>query len=313
MDVGGTMDPYFEPVSQLLTALHEDHGLRDFQPYYFHNCIYDHVYTQRAHDARRRGADRRRAAQARQPLEGASSSATPPCTRPSCSSPTATSTRASASPTAGHRLAAPHRRALRSQRVDQSRRHSRTGTAPHRPPHPPPLPDVPPERRRPRPGDAGAGRRARRRVGDGRRRAGTPSRSPWPPLRASSRPPSSLPIPLLALIVVLAWGVVASSSTRPRPAHRRRRRQPHRPLRSRGRVAARPRPRPPAVVQRRHRLGTVGRRARGHPDRGLGAARGGRPRTGAAAGAGRRGARTTARVPRLRHQRGMAAAGPRWS
>lgn len=45
MDVGGTMDPYFEPVSQLLTALHEDRGLRDFQPYYFHNCIYDHIYS----------------------------------------------------------------------------------------------------------------------------------------------------------------------------------------------------------------------------------------------------------------------------
>lgn len=44
MDVGGTMDPYFEPVSQLLTALHEDHSLREFEPYYFHNCIYDHVY-----------------------------------------------------------------------------------------------------------------------------------------------------------------------------------------------------------------------------------------------------------------------------
>src|SRR5437016_7440830 len=48
MDVGGTMDPYFEPVSQLLTALHEERGLRDFEPYYFHNCIYDHVYR-RAH------------------------------------------------------------------------------------------------------------------------------------------------------------------------------------------------------------------------------------------------------------------------
>ena len=45
MDVGGTMDPYFEPVSQLLTALHEERGLRDFQPYYFHNCIYDHIYS----------------------------------------------------------------------------------------------------------------------------------------------------------------------------------------------------------------------------------------------------------------------------
>jgi uncharacterized protein with von Willebrand factor type A (vWA) domain len=45
MDVGGTMEPYFEPVSQLLTALHEDHSLRAFQPYYFHNCIYDQVYS----------------------------------------------------------------------------------------------------------------------------------------------------------------------------------------------------------------------------------------------------------------------------
>jgi uncharacterized protein with von Willebrand factor type A (vWA) domain len=45
MDVGGTMDPYFEPVSRLLTALHEERGLRDFRPYYFHNCVYDHVFT----------------------------------------------------------------------------------------------------------------------------------------------------------------------------------------------------------------------------------------------------------------------------
>ncbi len=45
MDVGGTMEPYFEPVSQLLTALHEDRGLREFQPYYFHNCVYDHLYS----------------------------------------------------------------------------------------------------------------------------------------------------------------------------------------------------------------------------------------------------------------------------
>ncbi len=45
MDVGGTMDPYYEPVSQLLTALHEERGLREFQPYYFHNCVYDYVYA----------------------------------------------------------------------------------------------------------------------------------------------------------------------------------------------------------------------------------------------------------------------------
>ena len=45
MDVGGTMDPYVDAVSQLLTALHEDRSLRAFEPYYFHNCIYDHIYT----------------------------------------------------------------------------------------------------------------------------------------------------------------------------------------------------------------------------------------------------------------------------
>jgi uncharacterized protein with von Willebrand factor type A (vWA) domain len=45
MDVGGTMDPYYEPMSQLLTALHDERGLREFRPFYFHNCIYDHVYS----------------------------------------------------------------------------------------------------------------------------------------------------------------------------------------------------------------------------------------------------------------------------
>ena len=45
MDVGGTMDPYYEPVSRLLTALHEERGLRDFKAYYFHNCIYERVGT----------------------------------------------------------------------------------------------------------------------------------------------------------------------------------------------------------------------------------------------------------------------------
>ena len=45
MDVGGTMDPYYEPVSRLLTALHEERGLRDFKPFYFHNCVYEQVGT----------------------------------------------------------------------------------------------------------------------------------------------------------------------------------------------------------------------------------------------------------------------------
>ena len=45
MDVGGTMEPYYEPVSRLLTALHEERGLRDFKPYYFHNCVYERLGT----------------------------------------------------------------------------------------------------------------------------------------------------------------------------------------------------------------------------------------------------------------------------
>jgi uncharacterized protein with von Willebrand factor type A (vWA) domain len=38
------MDPYFEPVSRLLSALHEERGLRDFKAYYFHNCVYERVF-----------------------------------------------------------------------------------------------------------------------------------------------------------------------------------------------------------------------------------------------------------------------------
>ena len=45
MDVGGTMDPYYEPMSRLLTALHEERGLREFKSYYFHNCIYELICT----------------------------------------------------------------------------------------------------------------------------------------------------------------------------------------------------------------------------------------------------------------------------
>ena len=45
MDVGGTMEPYYEPVSRLLTALHEERGLRDFRSFYFHNCVYERLGT----------------------------------------------------------------------------------------------------------------------------------------------------------------------------------------------------------------------------------------------------------------------------
>jgi len=46
MDVGGSMDPFFRPVSRLLTAMHEERGLRDFKAYYFHNCPYESVYSE---------------------------------------------------------------------------------------------------------------------------------------------------------------------------------------------------------------------------------------------------------------------------
>ena len=45
MDVGGTMEPYYEPVSRLLSALYEERALREFKPFYFHNCVYERVFT----------------------------------------------------------------------------------------------------------------------------------------------------------------------------------------------------------------------------------------------------------------------------
>ena len=149
MDVGGTMDPYFEPVSQLLTALHEERGLRDFQAYYFHNCVYDHVYTQarmlradamptgdvlRRLDARWKVADRRR----RRDAPGRAARAL----RQHRSAPHLADAR--------HRVAAPHRRRTSTARVDQSRASpAYWERLPDDARHPPPLPDVPPERRRP--------------------------------------------------------------------------------------------------------------------------------------------------------------------
>jgi len=44
MDVGGSMDPYVQTVSQLFTAAHSSTHFKDFQYYYFHNCVYDDLY-----------------------------------------------------------------------------------------------------------------------------------------------------------------------------------------------------------------------------------------------------------------------------
>jgi uncharacterized protein with von Willebrand factor type A (vWA) domain len=44
MDVGGSMDPFVHLCSLLFSAAHRSTHFKDFQYYYFHNCIYDYVY-----------------------------------------------------------------------------------------------------------------------------------------------------------------------------------------------------------------------------------------------------------------------------
>ena len=44
MDVGGSMEPFALLCSQLFSAAHSSSHFKDFQYYYFHNCIYDNLY-----------------------------------------------------------------------------------------------------------------------------------------------------------------------------------------------------------------------------------------------------------------------------
>lgn len=44
MDVGGSMDPYAELVSRLFTAASRSGRFSKFRSFYFHNCVYEHVY-----------------------------------------------------------------------------------------------------------------------------------------------------------------------------------------------------------------------------------------------------------------------------
>ena len=44
MDVGGSMDPYAHLVSRLFTAASKSTHFKELRCYYFHNCIYGHVY-----------------------------------------------------------------------------------------------------------------------------------------------------------------------------------------------------------------------------------------------------------------------------
>jgi len=44
MDVGGSMHPYIKVCSQLFTAVNKSSHFKDLRFYYFHNCVYDHLY-----------------------------------------------------------------------------------------------------------------------------------------------------------------------------------------------------------------------------------------------------------------------------
>jgi uncharacterized protein len=44
MDVGGSMDPYAQLCSLLFSAANSSSHFKDFQYYYFHNCIYENLY-----------------------------------------------------------------------------------------------------------------------------------------------------------------------------------------------------------------------------------------------------------------------------
>lgn len=51
MDVGGSMDPYVEPMSRLFSAAKKATHWKELRTYYFHNCVYGRVYkTERFDD-----------------------------------------------------------------------------------------------------------------------------------------------------------------------------------------------------------------------------------------------------------------------
>ncbi|MCL6635445.1 MAG: VWA domain-containing protein [Peptococcaceae bacterium] len=45
MDSGGSMNPYIQTCSRLFTAANRTTHFKDLKFYYFHNCVYDYVYT----------------------------------------------------------------------------------------------------------------------------------------------------------------------------------------------------------------------------------------------------------------------------
>ncbi|MBC2721798.1 VWA domain-containing protein [Desulfosporosinus sp.] len=53
MDAGGSMAPYAKICSQLFSAVHRSSHFKDLKFYYFHNCIYDLLYTDASCSPRR--------------------------------------------------------------------------------------------------------------------------------------------------------------------------------------------------------------------------------------------------------------------
>ena len=45
IDSDGSMAPYTSLCNQLFQAVHQSTHLKDFRTYYFHNCVYDYLYT----------------------------------------------------------------------------------------------------------------------------------------------------------------------------------------------------------------------------------------------------------------------------
>ncbi|TVR05245.1 MAG: VWA domain-containing protein [Deltaproteobacteria bacterium] len=51
MDVGGSMDPHAITSERLFSAAHAANHFRELRPYYFHNCVYETLYTDMAQRA----------------------------------------------------------------------------------------------------------------------------------------------------------------------------------------------------------------------------------------------------------------------
>ena len=49
MDVGGSMDPYTHLCERLFSAAHAANHFKKFEYRFFHNCVYERLYTDMQH------------------------------------------------------------------------------------------------------------------------------------------------------------------------------------------------------------------------------------------------------------------------